>query len=160
MFKKISVVLCSSALLLTSLVGTAAPKVSAAEENNVSLQRSEVLLDKVGLLIPKTEFSEEGYKLYLESQEYKDGGITTLGLKKDAVVLALRYGGDLLGKVVGILSDKNGKLVVKHADELADALDEFEESVEANLVNFMIMELGFSSASARSIAWAICQFAL
>ena len=112
------------------------------------------------LLIPKTEFSDAGYKLYLESQEYKEGGVTTLGLRKDAVVFALRYGGDLLGKVVGILSDKNGKLLVKHADKLADALDRFEKSIEANLVNFMIMELGLSSASARSIAWAICQFAL
>lgn len=159
MFKKISVVLCSSALLLTSLVGPVAPKASATA-NDAIYQRGKVSLNMNSLLIPKTEFSDAGYKLYLESQEYKEGGVTTLGLRKDAVVFALRYGGDLLGKVVGILSDKNGKLLVKHADKLADALDRFEKSIEANLVNFMIMELGLSSASARSIAWAICQFAL
>lgn len=145
MFKKVFLILCSSILLLTSLVGVATPKASANADD---------------LLIPKTEFSDASYKLYLESQEYKENEITTRGVKKYAVVFALRYGGDLLGKIVGILSDKNGKLVVKYADELADALERFEDSVEANLVNFMIMELGFSSSSVRSIAWAICQFAL
>ena len=53
------------------------------------------------------------------------------------------------------VSKKNGDLVNKHADELADALESFSDSIEARLIDFMIFQLGFPSSSARTIAWAI-----
>lgn len=161
MYKKISVILGSSALLFTSLFGTVAPKASAAEDKVIysEVENVESKIINLSDKIPQEEFSEEGYKLYLEDRE-NISGVTTFGFKKDAVVFALRYGGDAVGGIVGMLSDKNGKLVVKHADELADALDSFTESIEANMIQFMHHELGFSWSASRSIAWAICQFAL
>ena len=62
--------------------------------------------------------------------------------------------------MVGLLSDKNGKLLKKHAYEIGDALDSFSNAFEARLTDFMIFELGFSSSSARSIAWVSDGFLL
>lgn len=109
-------------------------------------------------LIPSSEFSTSGYAQYLNNPNLNDASIT--GIKKEAVVFALRYGGSLVGKITGTLSAKNGKLVTKHSKALGDALDGFSNSIEARLVDFMIFQLGFSSSSARSIAWAICLVAL
>ncbi|MFB8424976.1 hypothetical protein ACFC4S_23445 [Priestia megaterium] len=85
----------------------------------------------------------------------EDGEATTQGWKKTAVVYALRYGGDALSAILKNLSTKNANLVKKHSGQLADALDRFESNIEARLVDYMIHSLGFSSSSARSIAWAI-----
>lgn len=85
----------------------------------------------------------------------EDGEVTTQGWKKTAVVYALRYGGDALSAILKNLSTKNANLVKKHSGQLADALDRFESNIEARLVDYMIHSLGFSSSSARSIAWAI-----
>lgn len=120
-------------------------------------------------LAPVTTFAAEESKLETvatnESVEVKDkkdtyeeetdGEITTQGFRKSAVVFALRYGGNALDSIVSVLSKKNGDLVNKHADELADALESFSDSIEARLIDFMIFQLGFPSSSARTIAWAI-----
>jgi hypothetical protein len=124
------------------------------------------------ILIPEDEFSVEGYQLYLSTpipgtpifyppgEEPDPEVIEALGLKKKAVVYALRHGGSLLSKLTELVSSKNAKLIMKHSDELADALERFSNAVEARLIDFMIFDLGLPSSSARSIAWAICFLAL
>ncbi|GEM_PF-2412896 len=159
MYKKIPIILSSSVLLFTTLFGAVAPNASAAENDEI-YNKVESNVINLNDTIPQTEFSEEGYQLYLEDREENNTKISTYGIKKTAVVFALRYGGDMLGSMVKLLSDKNGKLLKKHSSELADALERFTDSIEANMVQFMIFELGFSSSSARSIAWVICMFAL
>ncbi|MFC9538542.1 hypothetical protein [Lysinibacillus sp. NPDC056959] len=161
MYKKLPLILCSSTLLFTSLLGTVAPKASAYENDVIynNVESIENIAINLNDTIPHTEFSEEGYRLYLEDKE-NTPKISTRGWKKDGVVLALRYGGDMLGSILGMLSDKNGKLVKKHSGKLADALDRFENSIEANMIQFMNQELGFPISASRSIAWAICKFAL
>jgi hypothetical protein len=91
----------------------------------------------------------------VKNQDNVDGEVTTQGWKKDALVFALRYGGDFLADLLDILSDKNARLVRQYSDELADALDRYERDIEQRLIDFMIFELDFPSSSARTIAWAI-----
>lgn len=87
----------------------------------------------------------------------EENSAAMLGLKKDALVYALKYGGRLVGDLVSLLSKKNGDLVKKHSYEIGSALDRFSNSIEAYLIDFMIFELGFPPSAARSIAWAIMQ---
>jgi hypothetical protein len=87
----------------------------------------------------------------------QSGEVTTQGVKKTALIYALRYGGDLLGKLLSNLSKKNGDYVKKYSDDLADALERFENSIESNLIDFMYFKLDIPISAARSIAWAIMQ---
>lgn len=109
----------------------------------------------------KNELSEIGYQQYLQSLNSEDVSTRTKrGLKKWVVVNSLKSGGQGLGKILSYLSPKNGKLVKEYSYELGSALEGFTTAIEASLVDYMVFELGFSNASARSIAWAICQLAL
>lgn len=84
-----------------------------------------------------------------------DPTLSTKGLKKDALVYALRNGGKLLGDLLEILSKKNADYVKKYSKQIADFLDSVTNSIEARLIDFLIFELGIPASSARTIAWAI-----
>lgn len=86
-----------------------------------------------------------------------NSNIETSGLKKKAVVYALKYGGKLLGKIVDTIGDKAaGKLLKEHAFEIGEFLDSISDGIEARLIDFMIFNLGFPQSAARIIAWTIC----
>ncbi|MBU8577014.1 hypothetical protein [Bacillus pumilus] len=89
--------------------------------------------------------------------EMNEPKASTKGLKKDAVVFALRHGGPLVGKLLGNLSAKNGERVVKNSKAIANKLDKLSKDIEQTMIDFMHFELGFPISAARSIAWAIMQ---
>ena len=85
------------------------------------------------------------------------GEFSAQGWKKDALVLALRYGGDFAGDLLSLLSKKNASYVKKYSKELADFLDKVSSDIEEKLVDFMIFDLELPQSAARTIAWAIMQ---
>jgi hypothetical protein len=113
---------------------------------------------------PITSFASAAGKTstLIQTQDSKvetnqSGEVTTQGVRKTALIYALRYGGDLLGKLLSNLSKKNGDYVKKYADDIADALERFENSIESNLIDFMYFKLDIPLSASRSIAWAIMQ---
>ncbi|WP_282066982.1 hypothetical protein [Bacillus pumilus] len=89
--------------------------------------------------------------------EMNEPKASTKGLKKDALVFALRHGGPLVGKLLGNLSSKNGKRVAENSKAIANKLDKLSKDIEQTMIDFMHFELGFPISAARSIAWAIMQ---
>lgn len=151
-FKKMILVFCS-----TLLVGTYVSPISQVFANeNISSEIQVTYEDEIF-----SGLSEEGKALFEVKQSSPDNQRPQArGIKKKAMVLALKYGGNLLSKVVGILSKKNAALLKKHAFSLGTFLDSITNSIEARLISFMIHELKMPSSAARTIAWAICQFLL
>jgi hypothetical protein len=89
------------------------------------------------------------------------GEYQTRGLKKKAVVYALKYGGKLLGSIFDLIGDKKvAKLLKDNSFAIGEFLDSITNAFEARLIDFMIFQLGFPSSAARIIAWAICQVLL
>jgi hypothetical protein len=82
-------------------------------------------------------------------------GIGAFRVGKTAVVLALKYGGPAVSKILSQLSPRNAKLLKEWSYTLGDKLEHMTDRYEARLVDFMIHELGFSQSAARNIAWAI-----
>ncbi|MBQ4843824.1 hypothetical protein P9173_07440 [Bacillus safensis] len=89
--------------------------------------------------------------------EMNEPKASTKSWKKDALVFALRHGGPLVGKLLGNLSSKNGKLVTDNSKALANKLDKLSKDIEQKMIDFMHFELGFPISAARTIAWAIMQ---
>ncbi|PGC67555.1 hypothetical protein [Bacillus safensis] len=89
--------------------------------------------------------------------EMNEPKASTQSWKKDALVFALRHGGPLVGKLLGNLSSKNGKLVTDNSKALANKLDKLSKDIEQKMIDFMHFELGFPISAARTIAWAIMQ---
>jgi len=108
--------------------------------------------------VPQNTLSNANNADQLQSKANEE--IQPYGFKKDALVFALRYGGDLLADLLDILSKRNADLVRKYSDEIADELDRLENDIEANLIQFMHESLDFPMSAARSIAWAITSIAL
>ncbi|MGM0217633.1 hypothetical protein [Enterococcus sp. AZ126] len=137
------------------LVGTYFLPVSQAFANEIVSSQSQRNYDDEIY----SGLSEEGKALFKDNQSnLNELRPQARGVKKKAMVLALKYGGNLLSKVVGILSKKNANLLKKHAFSLGTFLDSISTSIEARLVSFMIHELKIPSSAARTIAWAISQF--
>ncbi|MBU8968046.1 hypothetical protein [Bacillus altitudinis] len=89
--------------------------------------------------------------------EMNEPKASTKSWKKDALVFALRYGGDLTGKLLSNLSPKNGALVKKHSKAIANKLDKLSRDIEQSMIDFMHFQLDIPISAARSIAWAIMQ---
>lgn len=90
----------------------------------------------------------------------KDDEVSTYGFKKEVVSFALKYGGNAVGDLLGLLSKKNGDLVKKHSYELGVELDYLTSGIENGMRNFMTDVLDFPPAAARTIAWAIASIVL
>lgn len=141
-----------------------AEEIGHVTEENVTFKEIETVIEEKSINLQELQVYTVPTNPYDGTQISKETmnelQIKERGVKKTAVVLALKYGGKAVSKIVSVLSEKNAKLVTKHSYELGEALDRFSDTVEARLVDYMIFELGLSSSSARSIAWAICLVAL
>lgn len=148
--KKLMLVFCSTLLVGTYVVPTS----QVFANDNVVTEKHLNYENEI-----YSGLSDEGKSLFEDKQNNpNDLRPQARGLKKKAMVLALKYGGNLLSKVVGILSKKNANLLKKHAFALGTFLESISTSIEARLVSFMIHELKIPSSAARTIAWAISQF--
>ncbi|WP_339292747.1 hypothetical protein MKY48_08770 [Paenibacillus sp. FSL W8-0187] len=87
----------------------------------------------------------------------EDGIIETQGLKKTALVYALRHGGKALDDLLDWLgvASKEAGYVTKNANKIADFLDSVTDEVEKRLIDFLIFECGIPQGAARVIAYAI-----
>ncbi|MCY7913246.1 hypothetical protein FTE28_17835 [Bacillus licheniformis] len=138
----------ASSLVFTMLLSTAPIASFAAEKE--SSKRQDVSYVQVQKTALQTMAETKNQTVVKTSGEY-----TTQGLKKDALVWALRHGGNLVGDLLSNLSKKNANYVKKYSKQIADFLDSVSNSIEARLIDFMIFELGIPASSARTIAWAI-----
>lgn len=83
--------------------------------------------------------------------------VETQGLKKEALVFALRHGGKALDNLIDFLGvgTKEAKYISKYSDNIADYLDSVSNAAENGIREFLIFELGIPQGSARVIAYSI-----
>ncbi|MDQ0417741.1 hypothetical protein J2Z48_001914 [Croceifilum oryzae] len=141
--KKLILTLTIAVAVLVTGIGTSL-QVFASE-----VEKKEDILRK-GVSPSGTEIAQPTYSAAYEQQDFKPNG-----WKKTAMVYALKYGGDYIGKLLKILNKEAGDYLKKHSYEIGDALDRFTTQIEQNLIDFMIHTLGFPQWVARNIAWAI-----
>ncbi|MER3126114.1 hypothetical protein ABQG68_11920 [Bacillus pumilus] len=139
-------------LALTTLFSIVAPVSTYAAENKKAKNLVKVELQSTVL---QNATVQNELTNTINNTVVNDPTLSTKGLKKDALVYALRNGGKLLGDLLEILSKKNADYVKKYSKQIADFLDSVTNSIEARLIDFMIFELGIPASSARTIAWAI-----
>ncbi|HIZ54181.1 MAG TPA: hypothetical protein IAA20_09585 [Candidatus Enterococcus avicola] len=111
-------------------------------------------------VLPITSFAAEKNptNIIQVNELVKDEGVETLGFKKTILVNGLKYGGEIVGDLLSILSKKNGDLVKKNSYELGSKLEKLSNDIEQKMMKYMAEELEFSLSEARTIAWAINQF--
>lgn len=146
-------IICSLLVMSLAVMGFATFVPTNASANETKVKQ----LSLPTTIATTQSVQNESITFKVTDEEHEIG---TMGLKKDAVVYALKYGGSAVSKITELLSPSNAKLVKQYSWELGDALDRFSTSIEARLVDFMIFDLGFSQSAARSIAWAISIIAL
>lgn len=102
-------------------------------------------------VVTNPETNESFYKIEAEMQTY--------GLKKKAIVLAFRYGGDALGTVLNVVSDDTAKYIKKNSGKIADAIEDAGEMIHGEIYQ-ALLSAGVPTFYARNIAWAIDAFLL
>ncbi|WP_431090665.1 hypothetical protein [Paenibacillus sp. 8b26] len=137
--------------ILTVAIGfsTLAPTYAFASE------KEEIPQSKVTSTVPLTNVIEN-------NPQSTQGTIETQGLKKDALVFALRHGGKALDDLLDFLgvSSKEAKYVLQHADKIADFLESTTNQLEQRLLDFLIFQCGIPQGFARVITYAISGFVL
>ncbi|MGQ8871398.1 hypothetical protein [Paenibacillus sp. TSA_86.1] len=95
-------------------------------------------------------------------EEPANDRVEAMGLKKTALVKALRYGGEALDTVLDWLgvASKEAKYLSKHSSKIADFLDSVTDEIEKKLIDFLIFQCDIPQGYARVIAYAITGFIL
>ncbi|MDF2872068.1 MAG: hypothetical protein K0R05_3643 [Anaerocolumna sp.] len=144
-FKK-PIAFIMSLVMICTVLATSATTVFASDLSRVEVATENKLTDDKNTTLSPT----------LPSINEDDVIMQPQGIKKDAVVFALKYGGKLLGEIIENIGDKKvGQLLKDNAYVIGDFLDSITDSIEAKLIDFMIFQLGFPSSAARIIAWTI-----
>ncbi|WP_440118189.1 hypothetical protein [Paenibacillus sp. QZ-Y1] len=91
-----------------------------------------------------------------------DEPIQTMGLKKDVIVKALRYGGKALDNVLDWLGidSAEAKYLTKNAGKIADFIEETADELEKRLLDFLIFKCDIPQGYARVITSALSAYLL
>lgn len=90
-----------------------------------------------------------------------DGEVTAQGWKKQGLIYALKYGGELLEKLLGYLGKTSYKNAVKENRlSIANYLEYVDNVAKSGLKDFLISDCGMSSSTADVVAEAILTFVL
>lgn len=99
--------------------------------------------------------SEMGQQAYLDDlNNPNQPSMSTYGVKKTALVYALRYGGKALSSVTEYLNKDTAKYLSKNADLIADTLESVSSGFRGAVVQALI-SVGVPHSAASTIGWAI-----
>lgn len=85
--------------------------------------------------------------------------VSIQGVKKAAVVWALRNGGPVLARITGVLNKDAAKVLTKNSKMLANVIDRVSAGFEGAIMG-ALQNVGVPHSTAKTIAWAIGQVLL